>query len=489
MNQSVVKRAFALDALRGLAIIGMVLSGTIANSLPGWMYHAQVGPRSGFKFDPSFVGITWVDLVFPFFLFAMGAAFPIALNKKLKSGLSVKDLMVPVFKRGLLLVVFAVSIYYCSPYRLTGGMFKYFLAMVAFLSWFLAFLKLPNNDLKLNRMLNYGGYGLLAILVYYNIFSYPEVFKVGFKLSNNDIIILVLANMAVFGAFIWLVTASNVVMRLGLLVLFFAFRLTSGMEGSWNQYLWNFNPITLLPDSFLNLFYNPGAFLYRMDFLKYLNIIIPGTIVGDYLVKWLNAPSDHQQNLNLRTFKMYVLTMLLPLVVITNLSLLYSRDLNLLVVLNTLFMVLGWFLLRNPASDLERFYQSIFNWGLFWLLLGNVLEAYEGGIRKDSATMSYFFMSSGMAIFTLIFFSLFFDYFKRIKVFRYLAECGQNPMVAYVAGTFLVVPILAFSGLMPLLNGIHEHAPWLGIIKGLVVTGLMMVVTILTVRKKLFWKT
>ena len=34
------KRAYALDALRGYALITMVLSATVAwNSLPGWMYH------------------------------------------------------------------------------------------------------------------------------------------------------------------------------------------------------------------------------------------------------------------------------------------------------------------------------------------------------------------------------------------------------------------------------------------------------------------
>lgn len=36
----------ALDALRGLAILMMVLSGTIPfdGALPGWMYHAQLPP-------------------------------------------------------------------------------------------------------------------------------------------------------------------------------------------------------------------------------------------------------------------------------------------------------------------------------------------------------------------------------------------------------------------------------------------------------------
>ena len=70
------KRAFALDALRGFAILTMALSGYIPwGVLPSWMYHAQVPPPAH-KFNPTIPGITWVDLVFPFFLFAMGAAIP-----------------------------------------------------------------------------------------------------------------------------------------------------------------------------------------------------------------------------------------------------------------------------------------------------------------------------------------------------------------------------------------------------------------------------
>lgn len=48
------KRAYALDALRGYAIITMVLSATVAwNSLPGWMYHAQTPPPDR-AFDASY---------------------------------------------------------------------------------------------------------------------------------------------------------------------------------------------------------------------------------------------------------------------------------------------------------------------------------------------------------------------------------------------------------------------------------------------------
>ena len=50
------KRAYAVDLLRGLAIVGMVLSGQILwhAELPAWLFHAQVPP-------PSFR--TFVDLV------------------------------------------------------------------------------------------------------------------------------------------------------------------------------------------------------------------------------------------------------------------------------------------------------------------------------------------------------------------------------------------------------------------------------------------
>lgn len=94
------KRAYSLDALRGYAILTMILSATIAfGILPGWMYHAQVPPPDH-HFDPTVYGITWVDLVFPFFLFAMGAAFPFSIGKKLAGGVSRVCLLKAALLRG-----------------------------------------------------------------------------------------------------------------------------------------------------------------------------------------------------------------------------------------------------------------------------------------------------------------------------------------------------------------------------------------------------
>lgn len=69
-------RAYAVDILRGLAIVGMVLSGYIAwnPDLPAWLFHAQLPPPS-FVFDASVAGITWVDLVFPFSSFRWARPF------------------------------------------------------------------------------------------------------------------------------------------------------------------------------------------------------------------------------------------------------------------------------------------------------------------------------------------------------------------------------------------------------------------------------
>ena len=60
-------RAYAVDILRGLAIVGMVLSGYIAwnPDLPAWLFHAQLPPPS-FVFDASVAGISSFRWARPF---------------------------------------------------------------------------------------------------------------------------------------------------------------------------------------------------------------------------------------------------------------------------------------------------------------------------------------------------------------------------------------------------------------------------------------
>src|SRR5690554_7337611 len=134
-------RSLGLDALRGLAIIGMIFSWVFPheNPWPGFMFHAQVGPPD-FVYTPQVPGITWVDLVFPFFLFAMGAAFPLALRKKVESR-GVAALLPQILKRGLLLILFAILIRNLSWFELQGPAWvNQLTALVTFGCFFLLFM-------------------------------------------------------------------------------------------------------------------------------------------------------------------------------------------------------------------------------------------------------------------------------------------------------------------------------------------------------------
>jgi predicted acyltransferase len=103
------ERVLALDALRGLSILLMVFASSIpfGVALPSWLYHAQEPPPTN-VFNPKLPGITWVDLVFPFFLFTMGAAMPIALSKRLRGRVSPWRVLPTVLWRFVLLVGFAI---------------------------------------------------------------------------------------------------------------------------------------------------------------------------------------------------------------------------------------------------------------------------------------------------------------------------------------------------------------------------------------------
>ena len=105
------KRIASIDILRAIAIIGMIMCANIGfnSGLPAWLFHAQTPPPT-YSFDPSVAGLTWVDLVFPFFLLPMGAAFPLAMRKKLENGAGMSGMFVSLFKRWAILTLFALVI-------------------------------------------------------------------------------------------------------------------------------------------------------------------------------------------------------------------------------------------------------------------------------------------------------------------------------------------------------------------------------------------
>ena len=61
-------------------------------------------------------------------------------------------------------------------------------------------------------------------------------------------------------------------------------------------------------------------------------------------------------------------------------------------------------------------------------------------------------------------------------------------MVAYVAGNLLLLPVMHLSGLMNIYRDMDANV-WLGVLKGLLFTGVVSQVTIFFVNRKWFWKT
>jgi predicted acyltransferase len=121
-------------------------------------------------------------------------------------------------------------------------------------------------------------------------------------------------------------------------------------------------------------------------------------------------------------------------------------------------------------------------------LLGLFYEAYEGGIRKDHSTYSYYFVTSGLAFFMLILLMQLQHFTAGMKVINYLSLNGKNPMVAYVAGNLLLTPILQLTGIYPLWSEMNTFTA-LGFLKGVLFTGIVSLITVYFTKQKWFWKT
>jgi predicted acyltransferase len=464
------KRAYALDALRGFAILSMVLSGTIAYKiLPAWMYHAQVPPPDH-VFNPKLPGLTWVDLVFPIFLFSMGAAIPLALSRRLAKGFPNIGIILSIFKRGFLLGAFAIILQHLRPQVINPNapsMQKWQIALVGFFLLFFMFVRLPaswkpwiRNAITLTAW-------IAAILLISKI-QYPD--GSGFAVNRSDIILVILANMAVFGSIIWLFTRQNIFLRVGLLGLLFALQLSSTANG-WVAQVWS---------------YSPAPWIFKFAYLKYLFIVIPGTVAGDLILAWMQTEDEQKQSWQTWRFDIIVLLMLA-----LNLTLLVGLQSRLVVsttLATAILCSIGWFLFKHPTSATERLINRLYSWGILWLAIGLFFEPYEGGIKKDPSTMSYYFVTTGMSIFILICFTIVLDIFHKRYWFNLLIDNGQNPMIGYVGFANLLWPILNLTGWEESIIK-NTQTPVMGFIKGVGYTLVIALVVSVFTRLKLFWRT
>lgn len=467
-------RAFALDALRGYAIITMVLSATVVTHvLPGWMSHAQTPPPDH-AFNPLLPGITWVDLVFPFFLFAMGAAFPFSIGKRAEKGDTKLKLVYEAVKRGVQLTFFAIFIQHFYPYVLSSpqDMRAWLLAILCFAVLFPMFMQIP---LKMpnwaHTSIKIGAYVIAAIMMATT--SYAD--RNTFSLFSSNIIILLLANMAIFGSILYIFTMHNRWMRLGIMLLLMAVMLGSTTENSWQQIIFNYTPL---------------PWMYRFDYLKYLFIVIPGSIAGEFLMEWMKNSKNVANPLPLPEYRVkgMLLILLTLLIIVVNLYGLYTRLLTVNLIITVVLLLIGRFIFTHSNSGYALLWKKLFNAGTYLLLLGLFMEPFQEGIKKDPATFSYFFVTSGLAFMALLLLSVVCDYFQCIRSTRFLVMSGQNPMIAYVVGDLFILPLANILGIASLLSYFQQNA-WLGFLQGVLLTALSVLATMFFTKIKWFWRT
>jgi predicted acyltransferase len=461
-NATTLKRNDILDALRGIAILLMILSGSIAfgGILPAWMYHAQVPPPLHI-FNPALPGITWVDLVFPFFLFSMGVAIPLSIGKWEGKENATAHVWWIAIRRYLLLTWFALFVYHMKAWVMAEQptAIHYLISIGAFVLFFLELYQpVKDANKKIFVAIRIAAFAVSTYL----LFSLPFNKGQGFMLEKSDIIIIVLANMAFFGTVTWWHTRHNPWFRIGILPFIMAIFLGGKMQGSINEFILN---ATVLP------------WMYKFYYLKYLFIIIPGTIVGEDMLR--------QNDEGLPKNVHFITGLLLFAIIIVNVCFLYSRMLMVNMGVTIAMLISIFLLLKNYRNTLAY---HLFSLGSYLLLLGLFFESYEGGIKKDSSTFSYYFVTTGLAIYMLSFFYSWQHTSVGAAINRYLATNGKNPMVAYVAGGLLLTPILYLTGGQALMDWMNGNA-FTGFLKGVIYTGIISLITFGFTRYKWFWKT
>ena len=459
MTSAPTKRIITIDILRGITILAMILCANIGyySDLPAWMFHAQTPPPT-YAFNPDVPGITWVDLVFPFFLFTMGAAFPLAMRKRLENGASRWSVTGSLFRRWLTLTIFAIvlgnayTIGSSARPDIVKGIFQVALWGVLFMS--LVRLK----DEKKGKLVNNAGMFLLLAM------AILGVDYLGLELSrwNSDIIIMILANVAIFGGLLWMYTKDSI--RLRWLVLMFIIALKA---------LSSYAPQVL---GWVPSMGSIGWF-FSWGFLQYLVIALAGSIVGDKLL-------DHSRSGEHTEIDGYHLAaaVIALAAMIVQLWGLFTRhvlaDFIISAVLGIIFVALT-FKRRNIMTYLGYF-------GFAFMLVGIIFDPIDGGITKDHCNLSYMLTTTGMTALTGAF-VLVLELKWQIKG-RGLSGCGQNPMLAYAVTNFVTGPILAMIGVGAWLDNLTYGSPFWGIIRGLVYTLLMVAITCFFTKKKLFWR-
>ncbi|MCR5003809.1 MAG: DUF5009 domain-containing protein [Bacteroidales bacterium] len=406
------KRIYSVDLLRGIAVVGMVFSAAIgyASGLPGWMFHCQVPPPD-YIFNPDARGITWVDMVFPMFIFALGVAIPLSMRSKLRKGVDPMALFGMTLQRWAILLAFAVTL---------GN------ATLKPIIWLCLFAALVRTDKK---WINPAGWGAVAVVLAIQHFF----LNIPFSLEKYDIIIVLLARVALVGGIIWLLTRDKPFIRI---------------------LIW----LAII-----------GLKLYGFDWTQYLIIALPATYVGDMMMEGVNIVKNSD------TPRAAIASILGLAAVVIQLIFLYNRQVILDGIITAALGVLCFFVYGSRYITMS----------FIMLMTGIIFDQIEGGIAKDYCNFSYLILTYGQSLLILNFL-IWLE--SNIKFRGMLVMTGQNPMIAYTVAWYVICPFLSLIGVMDVMGRLAEGSIVFGLLQGLIITQLTIFATALFTKLNLFWK-
>ena len=437
--------------------------------LPAWMYHIQ-NPPPTHELDMTIAGLSWVDMVFPIFIFCMGASIPMAGRAKIANGITAKGYITEVIERFAMLWMFSylyVFLNYSTNTAPNDSSYNTYLTsaltIAGFLALFPLYMVFKGRSKRFVCGMRILGIALCISIIAIGHYCFNETINV----QRRGIIIFLLAFLYLFGALIWYFTRDSYRNR----ALVFGVVLAITMASMYEK-----KPTITYANPNIRWWFN-------VEYIYFLLLLIPATFIGDTLQKRLSAGEDVYKELVNKKMHLFFPTILA--LVIWVIFAVYMRWYWLALIVSVAFLIMLWQFVKRYFPQ----YKTLFATAAYLLVTGLILDPIEGGLKKVPCTIQYCFVTCALSIFMLMFCDYVCKFIPSSLFVKIFTGAGKNPLMSYIAFDSFMMPLMKLTGFIYLYRmayptGMHG----LGIARAAVIVIFTMWCVSLLSDKKIRWK-